>query len=206
MDEAESFSQYMDTKRLETLVDGIFAIAMTLLVLGLAVPTIQPPITNASVEAAILNLLPNFISLVVSFVLLGVFWKIHHRIFKQINIMNGTLLWINLIWLLFIVLVPFSASLTGDYGQVTISNVIFNINMLGIAVLLYLNWHYADHKNFIHEKITDKEITFTKIVNMTFIAVAIIAIGLSYVIPQYSQIVYLIMLPSDMFVRSFMRI
>jgi uncharacterized membrane protein len=206
MDEVESFSQYMDTKRLETLVDGIFAIAMTLLVLGLAVPTIQPPITNASVEAAILNLLPNFISLVVSFVLLGVFWKIHHRTFKQINIMNGTLLWINLIWLLFIVLVPFSASLTGDYGQVTISNVIFNINMLGIAVLLYLNWHYADHKDFIHEKIKDKEITFTKIVNLTFIVVAITAIGLSYVIPQYSQIVYLIMLPSDMIVRYLMRI
>jgi uncharacterized membrane protein len=206
MDEAESFSQYMDTKRLETLVDGIFAIAMTLLVLGLAVPTIHPPITNASVEAAIINLLPNFISLVVSFVLLGVFWKIHHRIFKQINVMNGTLLWINLIWLLFIVLVPFSASLTGDYGQVTISNVIFNINMLGIAVLLYLNWHYADYKNFIHEKITDREITFTKIVNLTFIVVAIIAIGLSYVIPQYSQIVYLIMLPSDMVVRFLMRI
>jgi uncharacterized membrane protein len=206
MDEAESFSQYMDTKRLETLVDGIFAIAMTLLVLGLAVPTIRPPITNASVETAIINLLPNFISLVVSFVLLGVFWKIHHRIFKQINVMNGTLLWINLIWLLFIVLVPFSASLTGDYGQVTISNVIFNINMLGIAVLLYLNWHYADYKNFIHEKITDKEITFTKIVNLTFIVVAITAIGLSYVIPQYSQIVYLIMLPSDMIVRFLMRI
>jgi uncharacterized membrane protein len=205
MDEAESFSQYMDTKRLETLVDGIFAIAMTLLVLGLAVPTIHPPITNASVQAAIINLIPNFISLVVSFVLLGVFWKIHHRIFKQINIMNGTLLWINLIWLLFIVLVPFSASLTGDYGQVTISNVIFNINMLGIAVLLYLNWHYADHKNFIHEKITDKEITFTKIVNLTFIVVAITAIGLSYVIPQYSQIVYLIMLPSDMIVKFLMR-
>lgn len=205
MDESESFSEYMDTKRLETLVDGIFAIAMTLLVLGLAVPTIHPPITNASVEAAIIKLLPNFISLVVSFVLLGVFWKIHHRIFKQINKMNGTLLWINLIWLLFIVLVPFSASLTGDYGQVTISNVIFNINMLGVAVLLYLNWHYADHKNFIHEKIPDHQITFTKVLNLTFIVVAIIAIGLSYVIPNYSQIVYLIMIPSDMLVNFLLK-
>ena len=113
MDESVSFSEYMDTKRLETLVDGIFAIAMTLLVLGLAVPVIHAPVTNASVQAAIFKLIPNFISLVVSFVLLAIFWKIHHRIFKQINKMNGTLLWINVIWLLFIVLVPFSASLTG---------------------------------------------------------------------------------------------
>jgi uncharacterized membrane protein len=201
MDESESFSQYMDTKRLETLVDGIFAIAMTLLVLGLAVPVIRPPITNASVETALISIIPNFISLVVSFILLAVFWKIHHRIFKQINKMNGTLLWINVIWLLFIVLVPFSATLTGDYGAFTIANVIFNINMLGIAVLLYLNWHYADHKNFIHEKISNEEITFTKIVNLSFILVAITAIGLSYVIPQYSQTVYIIMLPIEMIIK-----
>jgi uncharacterized membrane protein len=206
MVESESFSQYMDTKRLETLVDGIFAIAMTLLVLGLAVPTIQPPLTNASVENAIFNLIPNFISLVVSFLLLAVFWKIHHRIFKQINKMNGTLLWINVIWLLFIVLVPFSATLTGDYGQFTISNVIFNINMLGVAVLLYLNWHYADHKNFIHEKISNEEITFTKIVNFIFILVAISAIGLSYIIPQYSQVVYILIFPVEMFVKFIMKV
>ena len=57
MDESESFSQYMDTKRLETLVDGIFAIAMTLLVLGLAVPVIRPPLTNAGVETAIISII-----------------------------------------------------------------------------------------------------------------------------------------------------
>ncbi len=204
MDESESFSQYMDTKRLETLVDGIFAIAMTLLVLGLAVPVIRPPLTNAGVETAIISIIPNFISLVVSFVLLAVFWKIHHRIFKQINKMNGTLLWINVIWLLFIVLVPFSATLTGDYGQFTIANVIFNINMLGIATLLYLNWHYADYKNFIHEKISDEEISFTKKVNLSFIIVAITAIGLSYVIPQYSQTVYIIMIPIELIVKFLM--
>jgi uncharacterized membrane protein len=204
MEEFESFSQYMDTKRLETLVDGIFAIAMTLLVLGLAVPVIHAPITNGSVQTAIYNLIPNFISLVVSFVLLAIFWKIHHRIFKQINKMNGTLLWINVIWLLFIVLVPFSASLTGDYGQFVISNVIFNINMLGIATLLYLNWHYADYKNFIHEKISDTEISFTKKINLAFILVAIAAIGLSYVTPQFSTMVYIIMLPIEMIVKFLM--
>ena len=204
MEESESFTQYMDTKRLETLEDGIFAIGMTLLVLGLAVPVIHAPITNGSVQTAIYNLIPNFISLVVSFVLLAIFWKIHHRIFKQINKMNGTLLWINVIWLLFIVLVPFSASLTGDYGQFVISNVIFNINMLGIATLLYLNWHYADYKNFIHEKISDTEISFTKKINLAFILVAIAAIGLSYVIPQFSTMVYIIMLPIEMIVKFLM--
>jgi len=204
MSESYTFSQYMDTKRLETLVDGIFAIAMTLLVLGLAVPKINGPLSNEVVTNAIFNLIPNFISLVVSFLLLAIFWKIHHRIFKLINLMNGTLLWINVIWLLFIVLVPFSATLTGNYGQFTISNVIFNLNMLGIASLLYLNWHYADHKNFIEEKVDAEQIAFTKIVNFSFILIAVLALALSFVIPEYSQIVYIIMLPIEMIIKAIM--
>jgi uncharacterized membrane protein len=206
MSESYTFNQYMDTKRLETLVDGIFAIAMTLLVLGLAVPQINGPLSNEVVTNAIFNIIPNFISFVVSFLLLAIFWKIHHRIFKQINLMNGTLLWINVIWLLFIVLVPFSATLTGDYGQFTISNVIFNLNMLGIASLLYLNWHYADHKNFIEEKVDADQIAFTKIVNFSFILIAVLALALSFVIPEYSQTVYIIMLPMEMIIKAIMSI
>ncbi len=206
MREPYTFNQYMDTKRLETLVDGIFAIAMTLLVLGLAVPQINGPLSNEAVTNAIFNIIPNFISFVVSFLLLAIFWKIHHRIFKQINLMNGTLLWINVIWLLFIVLVPFSATLTGDYGQFTISNVIFNLNMLGIASLLYLNWHYADYKNFIEEKVDADQIAFTKIVNFSFILIAVLALALSFVIPEYSQTVYIIMLPMEMIIKAIMSI
>jgi uncharacterized membrane protein len=202
MSDYEDYSPYMDTKRLETLVDGIFAIAMTLLVLGLAVPQLSGQLTNAALQNAIYNLLPNFISLVVSFVLLAIFWKIHHRIFKQIKYMNGTLLWINVIWLLFIVLVPFSASLTGDYGQFSISHVIFNLNMLGIATLLYLNWHYADRNNFIHEKVDNKEIQFTKKVNTVFILVAISGLILSFIIPTWAELVYIILLPIDIIIKK----
>jgi uncharacterized membrane protein len=203
MTEYEDFVTYMDTSRLETLVDGIFAIAMTLLVLGLAVPQISGPLSNAAVQSAIFNLLPNFISVVVSFLMLAIFWKIHHRIYKQIKVIDGTLLWINVVWLLFIVLVPFSASLTGDYGQYTISNVIFNLNMIGIAVLLYLNWHYAAKKDFIHEKINKQQIAFTKRVNLAFILIAISALILSFIIPQWSTTVYILALPLDTILKRF---
>jgi uncharacterized membrane protein len=202
MGEYEFSSEYMDTKRLETLVDGIFAIAMTLLVLGLAVPQINGPLSNLAVQNAIFNLLPNFISLVVSFILLSVFWKIHHRIFKQITRMDGTLLWINVIWLLFIILVPFSTTLTGEYGQFPISNVIFNLNILGIAFFLYLNWHYATRSNFIHEKVDADQITFTKKINLSFIIIAILALFLSFIIPEWSSIVYLFIIPSEIILKG----
>jgi uncharacterized membrane protein len=201
MTKNEDSVTYMDTKRLETLVDGIFAIAMTLLVLGLAVPTINAPLSNAAVQNAIYNLLPNFIALIVSFILLAVFWKIHHRIFHQIKIMNGTLLWINVIWLLFIVLVPFSSTLTGDYGQFSISHIIFNLNMLGVAVLLYLNWHYAAKNKFLNDKVDDAQIAFTKKLNLFFVILAIIALTLSYIIPQWAETVYILTIPAEMIMK-----
>jgi uncharacterized membrane protein len=202
MSDNGDFSLLMDTKRLETLVDGIFAIAMTLLVLSLAVPQIPAPVSEAALQKSILAIVPNLISMVVSFVLLAVFWKIHHKFFKRITYIDGTLLWINVIWLLFIVLVPFSASLTGDYGDLVTSHIIFNLNMLGISTLLFLNWHYAKNHNFIHEKVGKKYIDVTWRVNVAFILIVIVAMILSFIIPQYSSIVYLITIPLEYIVRT----
>ena len=195
-------AQLMDTKRLETLVDGIFAIAMTLLVLSLSVPQLTPPVTDASLQKALINIIPNLISMVVSFLLLSIFWKIHHKFFKQIEYINGTLLWINVIWLLFIVLVPFSDSLTGDYGSLLTSHLVFNINMMGIALLLFLNWNYAVKHNFIHEKVNKEEIKLTWRVNFGFVLIVILAIILSFISPQYSSMIYLLTFALEYAVRK----
>lgn len=202
MDSSEETDLLMDTKRLETLVDGIFAIAMTLLVLGLAVPQITGPLSNAAVQESLYGILPNLFSLVLSFILLAVFWNIHHRMFKQIKYVNGPILWINLIWLLFIVLVPFSASLTGEYGSFPISHVVFNLNLLCIASLLYINWYLADRSEFISEQVKTANITIVKRVNGLFIGVALLALLLSYIIPDWSEMAYLLIIPLEQLIKK----
>lgn len=194
-------TQLMDTKRLETLVDGIFAIAMTLLVLSLAVPQLTPPVTDSALRGALEGLIPNFISMIVSFLLLSIFWKIHHKFFKQIEYINNTLLWINVIWLLFIVLVPFSETLTGNYGDTMTSHFVFNLNMLGISLLLFLNWHYASSHNFINDNIDEKEIKITWRINVAFVVMVIGAILLSFVIPTYASFIYLLAFVLEYIVR-----
>lgn len=195
--ESESSNIFMDTKRLETLVDGIFAIAMTLLVLALAVPDITGPLSNAAVQNSLYSLIPSFYTLVMSFILLALFWSNHHRAFHKINEMNTPLLWINVIWLLFIVLVPFSASLTGKYGEFSISHIIFNLNMLGIALFLGLNWYYATKKNFIDEKVPSRDIKVTIRTNVLFIVISLLALSLSFVLPRWSALVYLLIFPLE---------
>jgi uncharacterized membrane protein len=88
------------------------------------------PLSDAAVRSSLSNLAPKFFIFVFSFILLAVFWTIHHRTFNIIKRVDNTLLWINIIWLLFIVIVPFSETLTGEYGQFTTPHLIFNLNML----------------------------------------------------------------------------
>jgi uncharacterized membrane protein len=190
----------MSKNRIETLVDGIFAIAMTLLVLDLAVPHLNAPLSNIIIQNALYGLLPSFISLVVSFVLLAVFWNIHHRIYSQIKSVNTTLLWVNVIWLLFIVLVPFSASLNGDYGNFTISGVIFNINMLGIALVLFLNVYIINRSDFLHENADMAQLKSSEKSTLVFIAIAIAALALSFVAPRWGNLVYLLIFPLEMLI------
>jgi len=197
MDNSENSGLLMDTKRLETLVDGIFAIAMTLLVLALAVPDISGTLSNAAVQKSLYGLIPSLYTLVISFILLALFWSNHHRAFHRIRQMNTVLLWINVVWLLFIVLVPFSASLTGKYGQFSISHIVFNVNMLGIAFFLWLNWYYANHKNFIHDKVGTKLIKITNRTNLLFISIALLALLLSFFVPRFSALVYLLIFPLE---------
>ncbi len=187
----------MNTSRIETLVDGIFAIAMTIMVLNLDVPEINGPLTVSTFQNAVYSIWPSILSLALCFILLGVFWSIHHRTFHQIKHVDKVLLWINMIWLLFIVLVPFSNSLTGQYPQFVLSHLVFNLNMLGIALFLSLNWYYANWRNFIHEKVDPVRITVFKRVYLAFILITLLALGLSFIIPGWSSLAYLLVFPAE---------
>jgi uncharacterized membrane protein len=195
----------MTTSRIETLVDGIFAIAMTILVLNLAVPKVSGLLTAVSFQNAVYSIWPSILSFILCFILLGVFWNIHHRTFHQIKYVDKVLLWINMIWLLFIVLVPFSNSLTGQYGQFILSHLIFNLNMFGIALFLTLNWYYASWRNFVDEKVDPVRITIFKRVYIAFILITLLALALSFVIPGWSSLAYLLVFPAEKLIERQMR-
>lgn len=193
----KKYNSTVPTGRIEALVDGIFAIAMTILVLTLVVPDVAGPLSNAVVENALHGILPGFYTLVMSFLLLALFWTLQHRIFHRIKQVDTTMLWINLVWLLFIVLVPFFASLTAKYPQFPISHVLSNLNMFGIAIFLYLNWYYASKRELIHEKVDNKEITSIRGDILIFIVIALTAIALSFVVPSWSGLVYILIFPLE---------
>jgi len=178
------------TGRIETLTDGIFAIAMTLLVLSIAVPTLQAPITPAAFSAYVTSILPQIFIYVVSFILLAVFWMNHH-IFYIIKHSNTTLLWINILWLMSIAIVPFSTSIIGKYGEFQLAQLIFDFNMLIIGLLWYANWYYAWKKGFVAEKVLPYADHIRRS-NLALPVLAIIAIMVSFISPAGSFLVFVL--------------
>jgi uncharacterized membrane protein len=183
--------EWETTSRIETLVDGIFAIAMTLLVLNLSIPQLTNSVSNTTVENYLIGLIPKFFTYALSFVILGIFWRVNHQQFYRIKRANITFLWITVIWLLFVALVPFSTSLMGEFGNTQSANIFFNANLLLIGVFSGLIWYYATKKGFIDEKLTRERIIELNKINLILPIVALIAIGAAFIIPAYSTLMYL---------------
>lgn len=183
--------RWLTTNRLEALVDGIFAFAMTLLVVGIDIPTIPETTANQELPKALSALWPKFSSYILSFVLLAIFWIIHHKQFRSIKRINESFIWINILILMFIVFIPFSTQLIGEYENVRLANVIFELNMLIIGMLFYIQWTYALNNNLTDLAPGGLDVTLSKKRNLVIPIVSLLAIALSLLTPQWSTLIYL---------------
>lgn len=135
--------------RIEALSDGVFSITMTLLVLKLEVPEVMHHSSNQQMLQQLLALGPQFATYVVTFLVAGAFWFLHHLTFHFIGQMNGVLVWVNLIFLMFVALLPFSAGLMGHLLIHPVSQLFYFGNQLAIAAVLNAHWLYAKHKGLV---------------------------------------------------------
>lgn len=126
--------------RIEALNDGIFAIAMTLLVLGIEVPQQHdlPPVTHL-----LWDLIPDMIHYIIAFLALSVIWILHHQQFHYIRYIDQVLLWFNIMWLMLVGLMPFSTSLADTYYGVNLAPIPFAFNLFLISVILFAQWRHA---------------------------------------------------------------
>ena len=101
----------MNTSRLEAFSDGVFAVAITLLVLQFTVPEVQ----SGKLLAKVLDQWPQLVTYVASFLTVGVVWVNHHTVFRNLRAVDRTVQFINLVLLLTVVLLPYPTALLGRY-------------------------------------------------------------------------------------------
>ena len=129
--------------RIETLVDGIFAVAMTILVLELHVPELAHEVSEAELVHALGHLAPQILSYASGFVILGTLWVGHHYQFHYIQRSNRALLWINLVFLLAIAFLPFVVALIGTYGAMRPACILYGATLMVAGTCLLAQWQYA---------------------------------------------------------------
>lgn len=129
--------------RIEALSDGIFAIAMTLLVLELKVPELPKNASNVEVWPELMKLWPVFVSYAASFASLGVYWVAHHNLYHHIRRANRVLLCLNILFFMFVSFVPFATSVVNAFPQTQVAPVFFGANITLIGWVLWLQWKYA---------------------------------------------------------------
>jgi len=137
--------------RLAGLSDGIFAVAMTLLVLALAVPTLNEARGETELGQALLNLVPSIVTYFMSFLTLGIFWVGQQTQLSQVERSNRDYTWINLAFLLFVTLVPFSTGLLANHYQSRIALIEYWLNILVLGVLILAAAEFAARAGLFDE-------------------------------------------------------
>jgi uncharacterized membrane protein len=136
-------------ERTNAFSDAVFAIAMTILVLELHVPKVAPE----ALPQALLGLVPGYLTFALSFVVVGMIWLSHHRKFSVIDRFDQNLLRLNLLVLLLVASLALPTALLGEYGDQTISTVVYATLIGAIGFLMSGLWIYAWRRRLVNRHV-----------------------------------------------------
>jgi uncharacterized membrane protein len=129
--------------RVEALSDGVFAVALTLLVLDIRVPVSQAIRTETDLFDSFCRLTPQFLTYFLSFMTLGIFWVGQSTQFSHLEKYDRNLSWISLFFLLFVSTIPFSTAFLSAHIHFRLSLGIYWLNIFLLGLMLYIHWNYV---------------------------------------------------------------
>jgi uncharacterized membrane protein len=194
-------------ERLAALSDGIFAVAMTLLVLDLHTPLADAGArfttpflwTNQGLgkEVALLgalgNLVPHFLPYILSFLTLGIFWVGQQTQLNHFATSNRHLTWLHLAFLFAVSLIPFSTGLLAEFITYRIAVGVYWLNLLLLGSILFASWRYAQHAGLLKDEVT-AEIRSATERRIVFYQALYAVVVLLCVVNTYISIVLLILM------------
>lgn len=182
--------------RIEALSDGVFAIVMTLLILEIRVPNLPGNAANLVLLPELLKLWPKFFAYFVSFVSLGVFWVGHHRMYHAIRRVDSVILWLNVLFFMFVSMLPFSTSLLNAFRQSQVAPLFFGANLAVIGWVLWAQWLYAGlHRELLAAFVSDEYLRRVKFRTFMIPLMTTLTMLLCFWSVKISLGIYLLLLP-----------
>ena len=146
----------MNKTRLENFSDGVFAIAVTLLILNIHIPD-SKGLSDHNLNMSLYRILPHVVTFCFSFMVVGVFWVAHHRIFSFVQVLNSRLLWLNIFYLMFVAMIPLPAAILSENPFLPTAILFYSTTLLVIAVMHFILLEYIIRHDVVkHEALTQE--------------------------------------------------
>ncbi len=165
------------TARIEAISDGVFAVALTLLVLDIKVPVSEALKTEHELFDAFSTLTPKFLSYFLSFMTLGIFWTGHSAQYIYMEKSDRHLNWLSLFFLLFVSLLPFTTAFLSEYITFKLAIGVYWLNIFALGTMLYIHWTYAFNHGYINLPNDKRQAVSRAIKRRIVVAQTLYAIG-----------------------------
>lgn len=178
----------IEFSRIVAFSDGVFAIAITLLVLNLEIPK---GLADGEVAGALWDLREHLVAFVVSFAVIGRFWLLHHRFFGDVTGFDRRLLTLNLVYLAWIVLIPFSSDVLGEYGGSPAAVIVYSVNLAGVVLLGMAMSMHAQRAGLSEQHQEDHLRARTR--SLYIATVFLLSVPVAFLAPSFAPFMWLIL-------------
>jgi uncharacterized membrane protein len=171
-------------ERLILFSDAVFAIAITLLVIEIKIPDEEvlksyklEGVSDHNLLIGLAHLIPKFVGFLISFLIIGQYWTVHHRMFGYVINFNNKVLWLNMFFLLAIALMPFSTGFYSEYAAqpVVVPVIFYTCNIASLGILNFFMWRYLAHsKHKLTENLSPQLARYSSLRSITVPVVFII--------------------------------
>jgi uncharacterized membrane protein len=196
-------SRVRELDRIAAFTDGVIAIAITLLVLAIDVPNVELE-PGTTLDEKLLALWPDLFAYALSFAVIGRYWVIHHRFFATLRRYDGRLIALNLVFLAWVVLIPFASNLLGDFGDHTPAVVAYAVVLTAVGLLNWLTVHHCIESGLVMPGAKLQHDWTSLVLPAVFAA----SIPVAIIAPRIATLMWLILLffyPADWFRRRRVR-
>jgi TMEM175 potassium channel family protein len=197
----EQFDDKLGLERILFFSDAVFAIAITLLVLEIRLPTSSSVHSDASLGILLTEMWQHYMAYLISFLVIGTFWIAHHRKFRYIRRYDGKLIWLNLLFLLFTAFSPFPSSIISEYSGRTATIFYATAMLLASTSLTGLWWYASRHNRLIDPDMDENQRQRQFIAPLFTSGVFILSIGIAFINPNLAKLSWLLILFSTMVVN-----
>jgi uncharacterized membrane protein len=180
--------------RLISLSDGVFAFAMTLLVVSVDVPEMSDAEARDQLIGDLIDTWPQILSYVIGFLVIGFLWGSHRRIFARVNDYDDRIIKLNIVLLMLVAFLPFPTEILGEYGELAFAAVFYALILAAISVLYIMIIDHLDrHRELMTRAGEDFDFPRTKTRHLVTGCIFLLSIPVALLAPSFGQLTWLLL-------------